>query len=125
MPLDVQPVEPIEPLTRIGADRGFMGGDLLHPDPHHIVHRHTKPDLLDNAGCSGLKHHRRGIIGDLFAADVSDHITTAHEGPHFGHAFRFDVDGPRAAWAIKLMACDGIEITADILHVDRHMDRRL
>ena len=53
MPLDVQPVEPIEPLTRIGADRGFMGGDLLHTDPHHIVHSHTKPDLLDNAGCSG------------------------------------------------------------------------
>ena len=63
-----------------------MGGDLLHPDPHHIVHRHTKPDLLDNAGCSGLKHHRRSIIGDLFAADVpldaggGEQLVVASEG---------------------------------------------
>ena len=77
-----------------------MGGNFLHADFHHIVHSHTKAYLLNNTGRSGLKHHRRRVIGDLFTANIADHITAAHEGSHFSHAFRFDVNCARTAWTI-------------------------
>ena len=81
--------------------------------------------MLNNTWRSGLKHHWGRVIGDLFTANIADHITAPHEGTHFSHAFWFDVNCARTAWAIEFMPSDRIEVTADILHVDRHMDRRL
>ena len=121
--LDVQPIKPVEPLPCIGTIEASWAAISSMPIPSYSQ-QPRQGQFAEQ--CLGFRPQTSWgrIIGDL-TANVADHIAATHKGTHFSHAFWFDVNCTRTAWTVQFMPCDSIKITADILHVDRHMDRRL
>ena len=70
----------------------LMGGDVVHPQPHHIFKRHTETDLLHDAGRACLELHRRVIPRHSLARDLADHVTAAQKRVHLGLTFGPDID---------------------------------
>ena len=71
---------------------------------------------------SGFEFHRRVGPGYLVLVHFADHVPAPDKGTHFVHPLATHVDRARARGPVEFVTCDGVEITTDILDVDRHVD---
>ena len=104
------PTEHWDDIMRETHDRAFVVAGAM------------KADLLDDAGRPRLELHRRVGPGDRVARDLADHVAAAQEGAHLGLPLTPDIDPARSRRPVKLVPGDRVEIAADGLHVDRHVD---
>src|SRR5262249_19144082 len=75
-------------------------------------------DRLDDRGRAGLELVGRLAIDDAVLEYFPDHLAAAVERRHGLEVLVFSVEHADAAWAIKLVTGQRIEVAADILHVD-------
>ena len=102
-----------------------MRADARLADRIDVVDRRAEPDRLHDRRRAGLEPVRRLAIGDAILEHFADHLAAAVERRHRGELLVLAVEHADAGRPVELVAGEGIEIAADVLHVDVEMHRRL
>src|SRR5262244_203198 len=103
----------------------LVGGDCLQADLSHIVDRRSQPYAARNVGRPGLKLVRQGVVVSLLEGDDADHVATTLVGWHAFQQVRLAIQDSDASGTKQLVAGEGVEIAAQLLHIYRQMWHRL
>ena len=93
----------------------------VESDAVHIINGGREGRDVDKVGCARLKFERQFGKGGFLEADVRDHLASTLIWGHLLKIFLFAVKHPYAGGAIHLVSREGVEINAEIAHVDFHV----
>ena len=119
---NAQRVDLAQALMGILDQRGLVRPDARLADRVDIVDGGAEPDRLHDRRRAGLEPVRRLAIGDAVLEHLADHLAAAVERRHGAEMLMLAVEHADAGRPVELVAGEGVEVAADVLHVDVEVD---